>query len=91
MNHMIDSVDLYGQRVSFDFNKKKKFNSAVGLFFTIVTMLFMVSYSVNRMLKLVSKEDPFFSMLTMPSEYQEVDLWELNYMFAIEDVEPRIG
>ena len=51
----------------------------------------MIGFTVNRSVKLVSKKDPFFSMLTMASEFQGIDLWKLNYMFAIESLDPRVG
>ena len=39
-------------------------------------------------MKVIHQEDPFFSMTTMASNYEHLDLWELNYMFAIEKIDP---
>ena len=50
----------------------------------------MLSLTVNRTLKLVSKDDPFFSTLSEQSD-DTVYLGELNYMFAIENIDPRVG
>ena len=30
-------------------------------------------------------------MLAMEAEDVEVDLWDLNFMFAVENLDPRIG
>lgn len=50
----------------------------------------MLSFTVNRVLKLVSKDDPFFSTISEPSS-ETVNLGELNFMFAIENIDPRAG
>lgn len=51
--------------------------------------LFMAFCGV-RTLKLYSASDPFFSMMTMAKEEQDpIDLWALNFMFAVEHVDPR--
>ena len=36
-------------------------------------------------------DDPFFSMTTMVGENSYIDLWQLGFMFAVEDVDPRLG
>ena len=61
------------------------------MIFTILTAVFMISFTVNRTIKLVSKDDPFFSMLAMAAEENEIDLWDLNFMFAVEKLDPRVG
>ena len=30
-------------------------------------------------------------MTTMASNYEHLDLWELNYMFAVEKIDPSVG
>ena len=44
-----------------------------------------------RTSKLISMDDPFFSMTTMVGENSYIDLWQLGFMFAVEDVDPRLG
>ena len=45
-----------------------------------------------RTLKLVNSDDPFLSMITMKQQDDEIiDLWQLDFMFAIENIDPRIG
>ena len=51
----------------------------------------MVSFVVNRSLKLFSKDDPFFSSLSMSAEEENIDLGKLKYMFALENIDSRIG
>ena len=45
------------------------------MMFTLMTAAFMISFTVNRTIKLWSKDDPFFSMLAMAAEENEIDLW----------------
>ena len=42
-------------------------------------------------MKLVSKSDPFFSMLSMAAEDDFVDVGNLKYMFAVQNMDPRVG
>ena len=53
----------------------------------------MLSFMLVRTSKLISAEDPFFSMTTQVREdtTNPIDLWKLGFMFAVEQVEPRIG
>ena len=53
----------------------------------------MLIFMVERTNKLISANDPFFSMTTLALEElnDPIDLWELGFMFAIEDIDPRIG
>ena len=51
----------------------------------------MLSFFVVRTKKLISKDDPFFSMTTLAKENESIDLWQLGFMFAIDDIDPRIG
>ena len=59
--------------------------------FTLMTASMMISFAVNRTIKLVSKDDPFFSMLAMAAEEREIDLKDLKFMFAIEKLDPSVG
>lgn len=86
-----DSFDMYGPSVTFSFKRQKKFPSGVGTVMTLLTIALMVAFIVNRTLKLLSKNDPFFSMLQMASEDKKIDLWALDYMFAVEKLDPEVG
>ena len=52
----------------------------------------MIAFLTNRLMKLVSKDDPFFSMLNFASDQTEdIDLWKDKFMFAVEKLDPRAG
>ena len=88
---LIQNFDIYGEGVAFTFQKNARFSTWIGMVFTLLTLSFMIAFTVNRTTKLVSQEDPFFSMLAMAAEDSEVDLWELNFMFAVTKLDPRAG
>ena len=51
----------------------------------------MMSFMIVQTKKLISMDDPFFSMTKVFAETQIVDLWQLGFMFALEDIDPRYG
>ena len=42
-------------------------------------------------MKLVTFDDPFFSMTTMSQDDVLIDIWKMDFMFAIENIDPRVG
>lgn len=80
---IINGFDIYGQRVSLTFQKKASFSTCFGSFLTLVTMSLMISFTVQRCMKLVSKSDPFFTMLSLAADDDYVDVGNLKYMFAV--------
>ena len=52
---------------------------------------FFITFLAQRTMKFAKRDDPFFSMTLLPSDYEVVDLWNLDFYFAIEDLDPRIG
>ena len=58
---------------------------------TICCTFLMLSFFMVRTLKLISKEDPFFSMTTMSEYNSHIRLGELGFIFAVENVPPEIG
>jgi len=42
-------------------------------------------------MKIKGREEPFFSMTSMAAEEKAIDLWELGFMFAVEQPDPRVG
>ena len=55
-------------------------------------MTLFMAFCAVRTLKLVSRDDPFFSMITMEKDEKiPIDLWKNNFAFAIEAVDPKIG
>ena len=51
----------------------------------------MLSFFIVRTSKLISMEDPFFSMTTMALFSQEIDLYKLDFYFAVEEMPPEVG
>ena len=41
-------------------------------------------------MKLADDPDPFFSSTIIESD-EKIDLWELGYTFAIENIDPSLG
>ena len=65
------------------FQKEVKFKTCPGRFFTLITVVLLMSFAVMRLLKLVVKNDPLVSMVEMDSSEIGFDLHELGFMFAI--------
>ena len=83
---------MFGESVQLTFNKKRSYQTWVGTCVTFLIAILFISFLGVRTNKLVSATDPFFSMMTMAKEESEpIDLWARNYMFAIEDIDPRAG
>ena len=91
ISNTVRSFDFYGTNLNFTFHGSDKFSTCVGTVITFFSLVLMISFTVNRSMKLVSKDDPFFSSLSMSSDEEEIDLGNLKYMFALENIDPRIG
>ena len=85
------NLDAYGEPVSFTFENKSKYQTVLGSIITILCATLFFSFFVVQTNKMIAQDDPFFSMTTVALEDQVVDLWQLGFMFAVEDIDPRIG
>lgn len=54
-------------------------------------MTIFLGFFIIRTLKIATLDDPFFSMTHMGVESTIIDLTKLEYFFAIESLDPRIG
>ena len=64
----------------------------MGVIFTILVLLLFLSFSLLRTLRLISGDDPFFSMITLSDDSMtEVELGKFNYRFALKKIDPTIG
>ena len=61
-------MDMFGEAVEFTFQKKKRYQTVYGALISIACTILMTSFFIVRTLKLISKDDPFFSMTTMALE-----------------------
>ena len=89
----LKSVDVYGKPVGFTFKDKSKYQTTLGAGITIVCAAMMLSFLIVCTNKLISAEDPFFSMTTRAREDASIpiDVWALGFMFAVQDIDPRFG
>ena len=91
-SRFVSSFDRFGKTVQFTFKKKYKHNTLIGgccsvlfylVFLACATSIFLDFFDVSKFHKGLSIE---------PAENDaELDLYELNYRFAVEKLEPRIG
>ena len=49
------------------------------------------SFAIVRTMTLVSSTDPFLSMMAQEVTDPSIDLWDLDYFWAIEKPDPRVG
>ena len=88
----LKTFDIFGESVKLTFKKKDTYQTWIGTCVTFLIAILFISFLCVRTNKLVSATDPFFSMMTMAKEESEpIDLWAMNYIFAIEDIDPRAG
>ena len=74
----LKSIDMYGPTPTFTFKGRETFQTWVGTISTILAMLLFLSFSLVRTVKLISGDDPFLSMITLPDEEMtEIDLAKL--------------
>ncbi len=83
----LKSFDLFGERVQFTFENKRTFTTKMGGCISLISIFAMLVFITLRTLKLVTKNDPIV-MSTDQIESNAIDLWDLGFMFAIEDVPP---
>ncbi len=88
----LKTFDIFGESVKLTYQKRATFQTWVGTFFSLIVLTMFLAFFGVRTGKLVSATDPFFSMMTMAKEeIDPIDLWALNFIFAIEDIDPRAG
>ena len=61
-------LDLFGERVNFSFQQDKTYNTTLGGFISVMVLCVLISFVVMRTTKLISREDPFFSMTRQAQE-----------------------
>ena len=57
---------------------------------TLVTILF-TAFLVVRTQKLVNYDEPYLSVTTTEADGSQIDLYAMEYFFAVEKPDPRIG
>ena len=84
-------VDIFGANVEFTFKGQKNFTTVIGAVISAIMFALFISFFAVRTSKLVSHEDPFLSMMAKEPDEGAIDLWELDYFFAVEKPDPRVG
>ena len=84
------SIDFFGERVEFTFKKSPVFQTNLGASISILCFILMMMFLTLRTMKLIDDKEPFFSSTTFYSD-QMIDLWELGFTFAIENIDPTFG
>ena len=84
-------IDIFGQTVTFTFKDKPTFQTKLGATISLICLMLLLSFFVVRSKKVVSKDDPFFSMTSIAQETEVLDLISLGFMFAIENLGPEVG
>ena len=73
------------------FQSKSRFQTPIGGLISCLTLTLFTSFFVVCTIRLVSKSDPFFSMITIGCDMDAVDLQQLQFFFAIEKPAPHLG
>lgn len=91
-SHGFLNLDIFGEGVQFTFKKNTRFKTYIGASISTLMILFFIIFLSLRTIKLVNYDDPLLSMIAMSQAADIViDLWQLDYMFAIENIDPRVG
>ena len=61
---ILKNVDLFGEYINFQFKQDMTYNTTLGGIVSTMVLAVMISFVVMRTGKLISREDPFFSMTT---------------------------
>ena len=87
----LKKIDFFGEQVVLTFQQDSRFRSWPGTFFSCAVLNLFLVFFIIRTIKIVSLDDPFLSMTHMGVEGTPIDLKKLQYFFAIENIDPRIG
>ena len=79
----LKNCDSFAKSVQFTFRGHHNFSTKIGGIVTLVCLaLFSVLFLVKT-IHLLLKADPDFFMVESESDFKELDLYELGFMFAI--------
>ena len=87
----LETFDFFAKKIGLTFQGKVSYTTPIGglisiICFTVATFLFLV-----KTVDLVSKADPELSMIESESKSARSDLYELGFMIAVQNIDPRIG
>ena len=73
------------------YQREEVFTTSIGLIVSLMSLAFLGLVAYTRTVKLLTGEDPLFQMAIEPYESATIDLWELGFMFAVENMDPKVG
>ena len=86
------NLDIYGENVALTFEKKPVFQTYLGGFVSIFSMILILLFTTISATKLFGHLEPFFSSTTKVKDVDNpIDLWKLGFMFAIDTIDPKVG
>ena len=86
------NLDMYGENVALTFEKKPVFQTYLGGFVSIFSIILMLIFTTISATRLFGHLDPFFSSTTKVKDLDSpIDLWKLGFMFAIDTIDPKVG
>ena len=84
-------IDIFGETVRFKFQGRDKYSTPVGAVISCLTLTGFLIFFLVRTAQLFSSENPNLTMISMAADGQSIDLYDLNFFFAIENIDPRAG
>ena len=87
----LHEFDFLYHSVNLTFNQKEVYTTKIGTVCSIISILFLGLIFYTRTVKMFAREDPYFAMVKSLYGGETIDLWALDFMFAIEAVDPRLG
>ena len=90
--NIIKSFDIFGRSIQLTFRKQSKFTSEIG---GIASIFFYITLTIIITQKSLLFFDPDQATKTVTNALidadETIDLLDLNYRFALEQVDPRVG
>ena len=84
-------LDLFGEAIQFTFKGESHYRTGIGATISLVCITLMIAFVSVRTKKLISRDDPLLTTTNNSHRDSLVRLGEQGFMFAIMDVDPRIG
>ena len=87
----LQGFDIYSQSVNFTFRGREWHSTCAGTFFSFVTFVLMITLALNRTVKFLKHDNPFLSVMTDAVTDDRIDFGALDFMFAVQKPNPRVG
>ena len=88
---IIKKLDMFGQSVQLTFRQREKYKTDVGGIASIFLFMLLGFLIAIKTVEYADKENAQMYMANTIGSVESIDLFKLNYRFAIMPVDPRIG